>query len=428
MLQILHTLKRFCPGLTSICFMGILSLPSQATVDITDKLETLGNPTQAQYSSQPYARNVWDMQAHGSRLYLGSGNSSNIGPSPNAGPAHIHFFDTATQTFTDAFTTNEEQIDRFVPLNNTVYIPGHDPKGSDPARIYRLGSDEKWSHLTLEGVHIYDLQEFNRRIWVGRGVFAYQNTALVTAELPNFLNNQPSWGYLPVPSSISQTTMRIYNFFQLGKSLFAAGDAYLGDDKPGFFEYLPTSNRWAQVTSGKRFLPGVPPTIAPARFTIRRDAMLNRTSLYIGATTYNDHQYYPIGLYRASSLNYIRQIPLESGFLPWDVMVQEGMAYVLSARQDNSQQFTIRIQKSTNLLNWQTLLEFKRPSFARSFEKIKDDFYFGMGSEWQEESQTSQFTFIGQPEEAGKIYRIKGSSIRSLPKQHDPKPTLKRSK
>lgn len=413
--HVLQTLKQGCSGLVSIGLLWGLSLPSQA-VDVTDKLELLGTPTQAQYETQPYARNVWDMQVHGTRLYLGSGNSSNIGPSLNAGLARIYSFDTTTQNFTDAFTTNEEQIERIIPLHNTLYIPGHDPRGSVPPRIYYLGPDDQWRYISLEGVHIYDIHEFNRRLWVGRGVFLYQKDALVAADLPNFLNNQPNWNYLPV-ASIGQTTWRLYNFFQLGQTLMAAGESFFGDDQPGFFTYFPSLNRWVQIIDGKRLFPGAPAEISPTRYTVRRDAVLNRTTLYIASITYNDHQHFPFGLYRASSLNFIRQIPLESGFLPWDVMVRDGIAYILTARQDNPQQFTIRVQQSTNLLNWQTVLEFKRPSFARSFERIKDDFYFGMGIEWRQESQAPPFTFFGSPEESGKIYRIKGASIRSLPKQ-----------
>jgi hypothetical protein len=411
MLYVLHKLKRYCPGVTSIGLLWGLSLPSQAAIDVTDKLELLGTPTQAQYETQPYARNVWDMQVYGDRLYVGSGNSSNIGPSSNAGLARIHCFDTTTQKFTDAFTTNEEQIDRIIPLNNTLFIPGHDPRGSVPPRIYRLGSDGQWSHVSLEGVHIYDIHEFNRRLWVGRGVFSYQKDALVASDTPNFLNNQPNWNYLPV-ASIGQSTWRLYNFFQLGQTLLASGEPFLGDDQPGFFAYFPTVNRWTQIINGKRFFPGAPAEISPTRYTIRRDAILNKTTLYIGSVTYNDHQHFPIGLYRASSLNFVRQIPLEFGFIPWDVMVKGRVAYVLSARQDAPQQFTIRVQKSPDLLNWETVLEFKRPAFARSFERINDDFYFGMGIEWRQESQAPQFTFLGSPEESGKIYRIKGTALK----------------
>jgi hypothetical protein len=419
MLHLIHRLKRYCLGVTSVGLLWGGALPCLANVDVTNQLELLGNPTQGQYGTQPYARNVWDLQSYGDRLYVGSGNSSNIGPSSNAGLARIHFFDVATQKFTEAFTTNEEQIERFVLLNNTLYIPGHDPRGDIPPRIYRLGADGQWNYLSLEGVHVYDVHEFNRRLWVGRGVFAYQKNALVGADLSNFSNNQPNWNYLPV-ASVGQTTTRLYNFFQLGQALMAAGESFLGDEKPGLFTYDPKSDRWLQMTNGKRLFPGAPEKISPSHYTIRRDAVLNRTTLYIGSMTYNDHQYFPIGLYRASGLNFVRQVPLDPGFLPWDILVKDGVAYVLTARQDAPQQFTIRVQKSTNLLNWETLLEFKRPSFARSFERIKDDFYFGMGTEWRADSQAPQFTFFGSPEESGKIYRVKGAALRPAPQKTTP--------
>lgn len=410
MLQFIHALKRLCPGLMGVSLMGIVTLPAQAIIDVTNSLELLGNPTKTQYAAHPYARNVWDMEVEGNRVYLGSGNSSNKGPSPNAGPAHIYYFDTTTQKFTDTFTTNDEQVDRFVRLQNTLYIPGHDPRGSDPASIYRLGTGGNWSRIAIDGVHIYDLQEFDRSIWVGRGIFAYERNALISANLPNFLSDRPSWNYLPIPSVV-QTTSRIYHFFQIGKTLLAAGAPLLGNDRPGFFEYFPTLNKWLQVTNAKRFFPGAPASITPDRYTIRRDAVLHRNLLYIGSAIHNDHHYYPIGLYRAFSANYVKQIPLEAGFLPWDVMVRNQTAYVLSARQKAPNQFVIRVQKSVDLRHWNTVLEFTRPSFARSFEYFKGNFYFGMGVEWEDETQTSNFTFLGSPEESGNIYRISDKSI-----------------
>jgi hypothetical protein len=45
----------------------------------------LGNP----FSKDAYARNVWDMQVYEESIYLGHGNSSNYGPSANAGPVDV---------------------------------------------------------------------------------------------------------------------------------------------------------------------------------------------------------------------------------------------------------------------------------------------------------------------------------------------------
>lgn len=53
-----------------------------AAVDVSSSIAVLGSP----FKKAAYARNVWDMQLFGGKIYLGHGNSSNNAPSPNAGP------------------------------------------------------------------------------------------------------------------------------------------------------------------------------------------------------------------------------------------------------------------------------------------------------------------------------------------------------
>jgi hypothetical protein len=390
----------------------MLAAPSQA-LDVTDRLELLGNPTEGQYSTRPYAQNVWDMEVYNNRIYLGSGNSSNKGPSRNAGPAHVYYYDTVSSQFGDQFTTNDEQIERYVKLRDRLCLPGHDPKGSTPASIYCLGDTQIWQRTAIDGVHIFDLEEYNNQVWVGRGVFAYQNQALASVDATSFFSsNAPTWTYSAVPSS-GIYTWRLYNFFRLGETLMASGEPSLGSSQPGLFSYSSATNQWTQVNNASRFFPGASTSIPKKKYTIRRDAVLNGTLLYIGSRIYNDQQHFPFALYRrATNTSLAVQIPLEAGFLPLDVMVKDGLALVLATRQEAPDRFTNRVYQSTDLVNWSTVFDFERPSFARSFEWVNGDFYFGMGIEWSDESQTSNFTFIGIPEESGNIYRVKGEFFR----------------
>lgn len=75
----------------------------------------LGNPAAWRYSDchQAQARNPWDLIAHEGRLYIGLGDSSNEGPSPNAGPVSILAYDPASRRFTQETVLPEEQVDRF---------------------------------------------------------------------------------------------------------------------------------------------------------------------------------------------------------------------------------------------------------------------------------------------------------------------------
>jgi hypothetical protein len=404
-------LKFFGMGAMGLTLTGILA-PSCAAQDVTSRLELLGNPTEGQYSTRPYAQNVWDMQRFGNRIYLGSGNSSNLGPDRNAGRVHVHSYDTVSNQFKDEFATNEEQIERYVPLQNQLCIPGHDPLRSTPASIYCLSDmGTTWQRIGVEGIHIYDLAEYDDRIWVGRGTLAYQANAAATSDVTSFLNRTPAWSYRTVPATGPQA-WRIYNLFTLGETLIASSEPGLFTSQIGLFSYNASTDQWLPLSNAALLFPGAPPTVPQKKYTIRREATLNGTLVYIGASVYNDHQSYPFGLYRAKKTGGATQIPLETGFWPTDVMVRDGLALVLAARLDAPDRFTNRVYQSTDLVTWRPVFDFVRPSFARSFEWANGDFYFGMGIEWSDESQTANYTYIGAPTESGNIYRLRGSAFR----------------
>ncbi|HEY9826006.1 MAG TPA: hypothetical protein V6D19_11195 [Stenomitos sp.] len=386
--------------------------------DVTRQLELLGNPTASQYSTKPYARNVWDMESHGTRIYLGSGNSSNKGPSRNAGPVHVYYYDTVKGQFVDQFVTTEEQIERYVKLGDRLYIPGHDPQKDSPTSIYSLNpTTDTWERIPIEGEHIFDLAEFNRQVLVGRGIRVTESQVLAAADANQFYQQAPQWIYRIVPTQGTET-WRIYNLFNIGSALMAAGEPALLSGQAGLFTYNAASTQWLTVDPTTLF-PGAPATIPAQSYTIRRDATLNGTLLYIGSAIHNDQQHIPFGLYRASSTAQSIPIALDPGFVPTDVMVKSGTAFVLAVHQEASGTFRNRVYQSTNLVDWSRLFEFTRPAFARSFETVNGDFYFGMGIDWKNEAQRRNYTFNGAVEEAGNIYRVK----RTMP-QAKPSPTF----
>ena len=110
----------------------------------TAKLEWLGCPAAQVYrgSNRVYARNPWDLQAFDGSLYIGGGNSSNLGLAQNAGPVSIISFHPKTGDITEEVWVDDEQIDRFRVLNEALYIPGHDPQESwDRGNFYILSGN-----------------------------------------------------------------------------------------------------------------------------------------------------------------------------------------------------------------------------------------------------------------------------------------------
>ena len=119
-----------------------------AAPDVTDRLQNLGIPLIERYPDRTYARNVWDMKYHDGKVFIGSGNSANSGPSPNAGPAQVWAIDPLTGISTHSYTIGGEQVDVFrVFSDGCLYVPDHDPPGN------------RQLQLLLQTRHVWELEQ-----------------------------------------------------------------------------------------------------------------------------------------------------------------------------------------------------------------------------------------------------------------------------
>ncbi|MFC1610140.1 hypothetical protein ACFL6C_04230 [Myxococcota bacterium] len=104
MLRETHAGARFKQILLLLSALACPGGYANAETDVTADIENLGIPLQSIYASKIYARNVWDLHAFDGRIYIGSGNSSNIGPDSNAGPVEVWAYDTALGGFVKEYT------------------------------------------------------------------------------------------------------------------------------------------------------------------------------------------------------------------------------------------------------------------------------------------------------------------------------------
>jgi hypothetical protein len=112
-----------------------------------------------------------------------------------------------------------------------------------------------------------------------------------------------------------------------------------------------------------------------------RSEMLGSQLLYLGAQIDNQSQWDGYALFAASSPDTARRVTLpEATAKPYDVLVRNNTVYVLaSVRQANGQHVNL-VYSSQNAIQWTELLRFTADTFARSFEELNGDFYFGLGS------------------------------------------------
>lgn len=124
---------------------------------------SLGNPAASRYPScwQSLPRTPWDLALFNGRLYVGLGNSSNQGPSANAGPVPLFAYDLKQRRWKEEATLPEEQISRILINGDQLWIAGEDPRGSWRwGNLYRRtgGNPLWWQQRRLPRfIHAHDL-------------------------------------------------------------------------------------------------------------------------------------------------------------------------------------------------------------------------------------------------------------------------------
>lgn len=353
--------------------------------------ENLGNPWAEIYpgGEQIYARNPWDLQAFKGRIYLGGGNSSNKGPAQNAGPVAILALDPTSGQVIREGQVDEEQIDLYRAFDGQLFIPGHDPtQGWKLGNFHRREEDGAWRKLRTipEALHTYDLAWHQGTMFAGLGT--KKGAAVAVSR-----DRGESWQVQQLGRN------RVYAFLRADATLYAA-------------KGIPTAGqvRKARMEKGEE-LYGIAELRPPATFVPRPDlneavlfpegfglaermkkivrpVTVDNSLLYIGAYVHNDHQFLPFGLFLARSLKEkrvaVQRICLPLQYRPWDILVDEGFAYLLAEQQrGEGQPPLVRVLRARkeNLAEWQDYLYFAAPAFARSFETLEENFYFGLGSE-----------------------------------------------
>ncbi len=321
------------------------------------------------------------------KLYLGAGNSSNIGPAPNAGPVPIIAYTPETNSFDPVFMTSDEQIDTFYSHNNRLFVPGHDPKESwELGNLYLLEDGEQWQKKRTipKAIHTYCLRFFNNKLFAGLG----------TAKKPNIVVSQDlgtTWDL-----SLFEQSGRIYNFIVVADKLYAVGrflssefshplKKTKGQPYPAIYEYSDNNEFiLRQDISTKQLFPDT--TLNPKKqYKIVQPQNLANKTLYIGSYIHNDHQFLPFGLYVADSLSKkspsIKKAPLPDKSVPWDTYLSGEYIYILLNKPIIDGIMEVSVLRSNNLEKWEELFYFISPALVRSFALLENNFYFSIGSE-----------------------------------------------
>jgi len=396
-----------------IIFFLLLYQIAFATTDVTKNVEVLGNPYADKYKSGEwiYARNIWDMQIFANKLFIGAGNSNNFHPAPNAGRVPVFSFDPKNNKFYNEYTVAEEQIDRFRVIDNRLYIPGHDATQKwDFGNFYTRTKEGIWEkYRTIpNALHVYDIVKFGNELFVALGLNNVSAVGVSSTE-----------GQIWSVEKQGASYGRIYSFLKVSGALYACKSFTPKWHRNKYWSKKRRKNYYSiGEYDGLFFKPRYdldPDIMFPNTYLdykktkkIIRSEFFGDKSVYIGAYILNNgHQSTPFGAYIADSLKKgkvkLRNISLPDGYTPWDIIVRGKSIYILCYDHYNSC-VSVMHAKQDNLDHWYELFNFKSFVFARSFELLNGDFYFGLGYEVE---NPKHWKLYGLPPETGNILRIK---------------------
>jgi hypothetical protein len=117
---------------------------------------------------------------------------------------------------------------------------------------------------------------------------------------------------------------------------------------------------------------------------VDRDARLKNDLVYVaGANSYYPN-WEPVGLYAMHDITRARSIPVPDGAMPYDLFTERGALNVLTNTPvlDSTGRRTgydVVVYRTTDLEHWAEAVRFHVPTLVRSFTRLDDVWYFGLG-------------------------------------------------
>lgn len=361
-------------------------------------IEVLGNPAASRYPDcvMSFARNPWDLAVHDHRLFIGLGDSSNEGPSANAGPVPVLAFEPEGAQFTREAMLDEEQIDRFYSFGAELLIPGDDPRESwHWGNLYQRSPQGNWQKfrtlartihtnaLALHQGQLFAGVSVTDSVPVGYGSKRYGSAVAISTDQGHSWQLQTLGGW------------SIFDFLQVQGRLYA-NDAFPG---PGMQRWLDNQRRqtyhagvYEYAASGtfqrrpdlsaEVLFPQAP--LAGQRLAfVQRAVAWHQGSVYIGAfaappaATPARHAYWARNL-DPNQVD-VQALPMPAGAIVWDLMVEKDELLLLLASPLPDGRWRNSVRASPDGKTWHELMHFDAPTFARAFVRWGDDFYFGLG-------------------------------------------------
>ncbi len=345
-----------------LLLLGACSEPSQTTKDTTNQLEHLGNP----FLEKPVmARNVWDMKVFDGQVYFGHGDAV-----ANSGPIKLFRFDTISKKFISDFTVDDESINSFDVVGNQLVIAGSDPREAwELGNFYRLERGVWHKYRTIPwGIHAYQVTEFEGKLFIG----------ISTDHLHPSLLSSSDQGMTWLDATDNQFLDRPFNkLIVLNQQLYGTGLLGAGILKLENGVFVDAKIPAQHIAPG--LTPDAPMLISKLEY-FKGGVVYTVGKRQMYTTDADDERYETIAKAAFFSRDFqdTLPIPLPENSVPTDILLKDGQVLILTHRKLETG-FENMVIESSDALSWTEILRFSSGSFARSFEFLNSQFYFGLG-------------------------------------------------
>lgn len=331
------------------------------------EIAELGILSYKNYGPESFANSAWDVKVWNGQVFRGAGDYDK-----NSGVTPILAFDIATGRWKSYGNKHDQAIHSFEEIGGTLYAPGIDPIGSWEFGNFYYLKDGKWKTMRNlpNGIHNFDMIEFDGKIFAGLGTEDADDTVAVSSD------GGESWSFVPLykdgkPFDTSgYKWTRTYEFTQYNGQMFALISFQMGIGS-SYMIFRYENGKMVWVTDGVNTLLG---------------------GVSVGRKHWNGEFEFDGACYlTAGSLYAIRDFSMQENYekieMPnqervADAFLKDGVIYTLTFKQDTkTKEYTVVIYKSTTgkTGSFTPVADFTYPVAPISFDSDGNCFYVGMG-------------------------------------------------
>ena len=322
----------------------------------------LGIPTANWYDAGAVANCAWDLKLWNGKLYRAAGDYDK-----NSGNTIIWAYDIAEQQWQYTFETSDEAIHRFAEIDGKLYAPGVDPTEDWDLGNYYVLDGAKWTKVRNlpNGIHNYDMVEFDGKIFAGLGVSAPNSPVVMSTDKGQTYSFVPLYKDGKQVDTTGMTYIRVYEYMIFNDQLYAYVTL---DSSKDIYRFETDKMVWVGQSKGLVYNKRTNYSYFNAKFQLGDTCFLVSNHL-IGVKDFAD----PSTAGRAA---------MPQNEYVSDALLADDLMYVLAYRQkdDSTYQTVIYSSKTGQTGSFTEVVQFDYAVPPTSFTFDGDYFYIGMGS------------------------------------------------